>query len=85
MSIKFAFLGYLRFVELLGCGDLFWVGFVFGFLGTLDAALKIDTETDIKKIVAYQTVVEMHVLFSFITLDVDAFFDIILFILAAHG
>lgn len=51
----------------------------------MSAALSIDTENDIKKIVAYQTVVEMHVLFAFITLDADAFFDMIVYTIPGHG
>ncbi len=44
----------------------------------------MDTEGDIKKIVAYQTVVEMHALVAYTSLDPDAFVDFVLFAMTAH-
>lgn len=46
--------------------------------------MKLDTESDIKKIVAYQTVIEMHAFVVFVSLDVDAFADFVMFALVAH-
>lgn len=84
VSIKFAFLGYLRFVEVLGLGDIYWLPAVFCFIGAVDAALKMDTESDIKKLVALQTVAEMQLLIGFVALDHIAFMDFIIFVLPMH-
>jgi NADH:ubiquinone oxidoreductase subunit 4 (subunit M) len=84
VSIKFAFLGFIRFIELLGNGDVYWMCAVLSLVGLLDAAFKVDTESDIKKIVAYQTVAEMHILVLYVSLDVDAFIDAVMFIFSAH-
>ena len=84
VSIKFAFIGFIRFLELLGTSDVYWICAIFALIGLLDAALKIDTESDIKKIVAYQTVVEMHAQVMYICLDFESFIDVVIFIFIGH-
>ncbi len=54
---------------------------MFGFL---DAAFKMEAESDIKKIVAYQTVAEMHVLVLYASLDYSAFVDFIYYMFPTH-
>jgi len=53
-------------------------------IGFFDALFRIDTECDIKKIVAFQTVVEMHVLVGFILLNPEQFIALCIFVLNTH-
>jgi hydrogenase-4 component B len=84
LSIKFAFLGFLKFISVFGCGDLYWLAIILCSFGSIDAALRMDTESDIKKIVAYQTVIEMQLLIIFTVIGCNEFLGLILFILQAH-
>ena len=53
-------------------------------IGFFDALLKTDSETDIKKLVAYQTVTEMHAFTVYLFADFDTFADFIFFALPIH-
>lgn len=61
-----------------------WLLVVLVITGLLHNMFAIDGECDIKKIVAYQTVVEMHAITVFLLLDVDVFSDVLLFTLPGH-
>jgi predicted transcriptional regulator len=74
----------MRFVELIGTVDVTWPCTLCALFGFVDALLKVDTEADIKKIVAYQTVCEMHICVIYVLLDYEAFVDLVLFTMPAH-
>jgi len=84
ISIKFAYLGFIRFMCWVGCGDIYWILFMVLMVGFFDAMFRIDGECDIKKIVAYQTVVEMHVLVGFMLLDPSTYIALCIFLLNVH-
>lgn len=84
VSIKYAFIGYMRFIHWLGYGDISWLIFITIAIGFVDALLRIDSECDIKKIVAYQTVIEMHVAAGFIILDSTIYTEAVLYMLNTH-
>ncbi len=84
MSVKFAFLGFIRFVGTFGAGDVYWIFAAIALFGFMDAILKVDSEADIKKIVAYQTVAEMHVLVVYVSLDYSAFINFVYFMFPTH-
>jgi NADH-quinone oxidoreductase subunit M len=84
LSIKFAFLGFIRFITWIGTSDIFWILFILVLLGFFDAMFRIDSESDIKKIVAFQTVVEMHSITAFMLLDPITFITLVLYILNVH-
>ena len=84
VTVKFAFLGFLRFISILGGGDIWWLITLITLFGMIDSALKIDSESDIKKIVAYQTVSEMHLMCMYAALDFESFIDIVLYLFPGH-
>jgi NADH:ubiquinone oxidoreductase subunit 4 (subunit M) len=58
--VKFAFFGFLKYLVNLGI-DITPVWFYpFIFIGFIDAASKMYYQTDLKKLIAYSTVIEMH-------------------------
>nr|ADN85877.1 NADH-ubiquinone oxidoreductase subunit 4 [Nyctotherus ovalis] len=84
VSIKYAFIAYMRFLDWIGTASCCWPIFLLILYGFRDAMFRIDTECDIKRIVAYQTVVEMHLVAGLVMLNCDVFIDVIIFILGGH-
>ena len=84
VSIKFAFLGLWRFLNIYGCGDIYWICICLCVFGLFTALLQIDLEVDLKKIVALLTVVEMHIFCIFLFIDPTLFTDFITLSLSTH-
>ena len=84
VTVKFAFLGFMRFIDIFGLCDVGWFIVLVAMFGVIDSGLKIDSEADIKKIVAYQTVAEMHLLCMYLALDFETFVDFVLFLFPGH-
>lgn len=74
----------MRFVYLLGAGLFYFIINPLLILGVIDAIFKCEGEMDIKKIVAYQTVVEMQILTMYLFTDFSCFCDFILYYLPTH-
>lgn len=85
ISIKFAFIGYFRFIYWIGVNDIYWILFVIILVGLFNALFKIDSESDIKRIVAYQTIVEIHISVAFALLDPITFLSLISYLLVTHA
>jgi len=58
--VKFAFFGFLKYLTSLSIDIIpFWF-YPFIFVGFLDSSLKLYYQIDLKKVIAYSTVIEMH-------------------------
>jgi len=58
--VKFAFFGFVKYLLNIGLDITpLWV-YPFLLIGFLDASLKVYYQTDLKKLIAYATVIEMH-------------------------
>lgn len=58
--VKFAFFGFLKILVTLQLDPTFYFVYPFLTIGICDAVFKLFYQTDLKKLVAYSTVVEMH-------------------------
>ena len=58
--VKFAFFGFLKILLTLQLEPTFYWVYPFLTIGVTDAVFKLFYQTDLKKLVAYSTVVEMH-------------------------
>ena len=58
--VKFAFFGFLKCLFTLQLEPQFYYIFPFLLIGIIDAIFKLFYQIDLKKLVAYSTVVEMH-------------------------
>lgn len=58
--VKFAFFGLLKCLLILQCEPTFFYAYPFLTIGITDAVFKLFYQIDLKKLVAYSTVVEMH-------------------------
>lgn len=58
--VKFAFFGFLKSLIVLNVDPTFTYAYPFLLIGILDSVLKLFYQVDLKKLVAYSTVVEMH-------------------------
>lgn len=58
--VKFALFGFLRCIMMLGLECDIILLYPFLLVGILDAALKVYYQIDLKKLIAYATVIEMH-------------------------
>jgi NADH:ubiquinone oxidoreductase subunit 4 (subunit M) len=58
--VKFAFFGLFRCLILLQTEPVFFFVFPFLFIGIIDSSFKLFYQIDLKKLVAYSTVLEMH-------------------------
>ena len=58
--VKFAFFGFLKVLVTLQLEPTFYFVYPFLTIGICDAVFKLFYQTDLKKLVAYSTVVEMH-------------------------
>lgn len=84
VSIKFAFLGLWRFLNIYGAGDVYWLCICLCLFGLFSALLQVDIEVDLKKIVALLTVVEMHIFCIFLFIDTALFTDFLALAVATH-
>ena len=71
--VKFAFFGFLRYFISLGFDFIPLLVYPFLLVGFLDASVKIFYQLDLKKLIAYSTVIEMHWL-VFAVLNGSTFF-----------
>nr|YP_011027893.1 NADH dehydrogenase subunit 4 [Euplotes vannus]UPM52103.1 NADH dehydrogenase subunit 4 [Euplotes vannus] len=71
--VKFAFFGFIRYFLALGLDLLSWFVYPILLIGFLDASSKIYYQLDLKKLIAYSTVIEMHWLL-FAVLNGSSFF-----------
>jgi len=58
--VKFAFFGFLKILFVIQLEPTFYFVYPFLTIGICDAVFKLFYQTDLKKLVAYSTVVEMH-------------------------
>jgi NADH-quinone oxidoreductase subunit M len=58
--VKFAFFGLLKCLISIQLEPSFYYVYPFLFIGIVDAVFKLFYQIDLKKLVAYSTVVEMH-------------------------
>ncbi len=58
--VKFAFFGFFKLLILLNLDINFFLIFPYLFFGLMEAVFKMFYQIDIKKLIAYSTVVEMH-------------------------
>jgi len=58
--VKFAFFGFFKFLCLLNLDINFFIIFPYLFFGLIESVFKMFYQVDIKKLIAYSTVVEMH-------------------------
>lgn len=58
--VKFAFFGLMKFLMIINLEPTFIYVYPFLFIGIVDAVFKLFYQIDLKKLVAYSTVVEMH-------------------------
>lgn len=58
--VKFAFFGFIKFMLTLGIDNIPFLFYPFIMSGFLDSSSKLYYQTDLKKVVAYSTVIEMH-------------------------
>jgi len=58
--VKFAFFGLLKCLLVVELEPTFIYAFPFLVIGIVDAVFKLFYQIDLKKLVAYSTVVEMH-------------------------
>nr|YP_011027857.1 NADH dehydrogenase subunit 4 [Euplotes cristatus]UPM52067.1 NADH dehydrogenase subunit 4 [Euplotes cristatus] len=71
--VKFAFFGFLRYFISLGFDFIPLAVYPFLLVGFMDASVKIFYQLDLKKLIAYSTVIEMHWL-VFAVLNGSTFF-----------
>nr|ACX30996.1 NADH dehydrogenase subunit 4 [Moneuplotes crassus] len=71
--VKFAFFGFLRYFLALGLDLTSWFVYPILIVGFLDASSKVYYQLDLKKLIAYSTVIEMHWLL-FAVLNGSSFF-----------
>lgn len=58
--VKFAFFGFIKYLSIFDFDiSIVWL-YPFIFIGILDSGLKIYYQVDLKKLIAYSTVMEMH-------------------------
>lgn len=58
--VKFAFFGFIKYLSIFDFDiSIIWL-YPFIFVGILDSGLKIYYQVDLKKLIAYSTVMEMH-------------------------
>lgn len=60
MLVKFAFFGFLKCLITINLEPTFYFVYPFLTIGIVDAVFKLFYQIDLKKLVAYSTVVEMH-------------------------
>lgn len=60
MLVKFAFFGLLKCLIVIQLEPTFYYVYPFLIIGIVDAVFKLFYQIDLKKLVAYSTVVEMH-------------------------
>lgn len=66
--VKFAFFGFLKCLVVLGNESNFFFVFPFILIGLIDSSFKLFYQIDLKKLIAFSTVVEMHwLVFCFIS------------------
>ena len=58
--VKFAFFGFIKYLSVLGLDITPLAVYPFLFIGFVDASSKLYYQVDLKKLVAYSTVIEMH-------------------------
>lgn len=58
--VKFAFFGFFKCLMIIHLEPTFYFVYPFLFVGIVDAVFKLFYQIDLKKLVAYSTVVEMH-------------------------
>lgn len=58
--MKFAFFGLMKCLVIISLEPTFVYIYPFLFIGIVDAVFKLFYQIDLKKLVAYSTVVEMH-------------------------
>lgn len=58
--VKFAFFGFFKCLMIIHLEPTFYFVYPFLFIGIVDAVFKLFYQIDLKKLVAYSTVVEMH-------------------------
>ena len=58
--VKFAFFGFFKCLMVIHLEPTFYFVYPFLFIGIVDAVFKLFYQIDLKKLVAYSTVVEMH-------------------------
>jgi len=58
--VKFAFFGFLKCLITINLEPTFYFVYPFLTIGIVDAVFKLFYQIDLKKLVAYSTVVEMH-------------------------
>lgn len=58
--VKFAFFGFVKYLTILNLDITPLTVYVFLLVGFLDSSSKIYYQTDLKKLIAYSTVIEMH-------------------------
>lgn len=58
--VKFAFFGLLKCLVTVSLEPTFYIVYPFLTIGIFDAVFKLFYQIDLKKLVAYSTVVEMH-------------------------
>jgi NADH:ubiquinone oxidoreductase subunit 4 (subunit M) len=58
--VKFAFFGLLKCLITINLEPTFYFIYPFLTIGIVDAVFKLFYQIDLKKLVAYSTVVEMH-------------------------
>ena len=71
--VKFAFFGFLRYLLVLGFDLTSYLVYPLLLIGFFDASLKVYYQLDLKKLIAYSTVIEMHWL-VFAALNGSGFF-----------
>lgn len=63
--VKLAFLGFLKFLLFMSADSFGWYLYVWMLIGIVDGSQKLFYQTDLKKLIALTTVIEMHwVLFT---------------------
>jgi NADH:ubiquinone oxidoreductase subunit 4 (subunit M) len=58
--VKFAFFGLLKCLITLQLEPTFYLIYPFLIIGLIDAIFKLFYQIDLKKLIAYSTVIEMH-------------------------
>ena len=71
--VKFAFFGFLRYFLVLGVDLTSWLVYPLLIIGFFDASTKVYYQVDLKKLIAFSTVIEMHWLL-FAVLNGSGFF-----------
>jgi NADH:ubiquinone oxidoreductase subunit 4 (subunit M) len=58
--VKFAFFGFFKCLLIVGAEYNFYYVFPYLLIGLVDSVFKMFYQLDIKKLIAYATVAEMH-------------------------